>query len=104
MKLLMIDLIMSQANGIIRSDNQDIKRNIFQGDSLSPRFFCRALISLSNALNKIKYGYKVFDKMISHLFYMDEDIKFQGLLKTVYSFSNDSIMEYGLEFGQCDLE
>ena len=95
---------MSQANGIIRSDNQDIKRNIFQGDSLSLQFFCRALISLSNALNKIKYGCKIFDKMIRHLFYMDEDIKSEGLLKTVYSFSNDRIMEYGLEFGQCDLE
>lgn len=95
---------MSQANGIIRSDNQDIKRNIFQGDSLYPQFFCRALISLSNALNKIKYGCKIFDKMIRHLFYMDEDIKSEGLLKTVYSFSNDRIMEYGLEFGQCDLE
>ena len=100
----MTNLIMSETNGIIRSDNQDIKRSIFQGDSLSPQFFCRALLSLSNALKKIKYGYKIVDKMISHLFYMDENIKFQGLLKTVYSFSNDSIMEYGLEFGKCDLE
>ena len=95
---------MSQTNGIIRSHNQDIKRSILQGDSLSPQFFCRVLISLSNTLNKIKYRYKIVDKMISHLFYMDEDIKFQGLLKTVYSFSNYSIMEYGLEFGKCDLE
>ena len=97
-------LVLSHNNGVIKSDFLDIKRGIFQGDSLSPLLFCLALVPLSNELNNTGCGYKIFDNTISHLFYMDDlklfaknDVDLEGLLTTVKQFSEDICMEFGLD-------
>ena len=97
-------LLLSYNNGTLKSDPIKIKRGIFQGDSFSPPVFCLALISLSNELNNTGYGYKIFDRTINHLFYMDDlklfaknDQDLEGLFNTVKEFSNDIGMEFGLD-------
>ena len=74
------------------SDNVNIKRGIFQGDSFSP------LLSLE--LNCSGYGYKIGTERITHLFYMDDlmlyakdDGELEGLLRIVKRFSDDIGME-----------
>jgi len=56
-----------------------IRRGIFQGDSLSPLLFCIAHIPLTNELNRADCGYQVHgtERKLSHLFYMD-DLKLLG--------------------------
>ena len=46
-----------------------IRRGIFQGDSLSPLLFCIALIPLTNELNRADCGYQVHgtERKLSHL-------------------------------------
>ena len=59
--------------------NVDIKRGIFQGDSLSPILFVLALIPLSAVLRKMKDGYNLGRDRgkINHLLFMD-DLKLYG--------------------------
>ena len=85
------------------SDNIDIKRGIFQGDSLSPLLFCISLIPLSLELNSSRYRYKVIAEHITHLFYMDDlklytkdDSELEELLRIVKRFSDDIGTELGL--------
>ena len=89
-----------------------IRRGIFQGDSLSPLLFCMALNPLSKELNRTGYGYHMTTghgetakrQPISHLLYMD-DLKLydrnsdqlDGLLPTVRTFSDDIQMKFGLD-------
>lgn len=82
-----------------------IKRGIFQGDSLSPLWFCLALNPLSGMLNRSGYGYPLDNQTnISHLFYMD-DLKLyarnreqlRGSLELVRSFSKAVCMELGMD-------
>lgn len=82
-----------------------IKRGIFQGDSLSPLWFCLALNILSKMLNRSSYGYSInSETLITHLFYMD-DLKLyakgkkqlEGLLELVRRYSEDIAMTLGLE-------
>jgi len=96
--------LLSHNEGLSKSDFIQIKRGIFQGDSLSPLLFCMALIPLSNELNNTQYGYKIYNKVINHLFYMDDlklyakdDQDLEGLLTTVKQFSQDIGMEFGLD-------
>ena len=95
-------LLLSHNNGTLKSD--PIKHGIFQGDFLSPLLFCLALIPLSNELNNTSYGYKIFDRTINHLFYINDlklfaknDQDLEGLLNTVKEFGNDIGMEFGLD-------
>ena len=84
----------------------NIRRGIFQGDSLSPLLFVAALIPLTVILRKTGFGYQTSKNAakISHLLYMD-DLKLYGksapelesLLNTVRIFSNDISMEFGLD-------
>ena len=83
-------LLLSHNNGTLKSDPVKIKRGIFQGDSLSPLLFCLALIPLSNELNSTGYRFKIFDRTINNLFYIDDlelfaknDQDLEGLLNTV---------------------
>jgi hypothetical protein len=83
-----------------KTDELPMRRGIFQGDSLSPLWFCLALNPLSSMLRTSGYGYIVKRRpnvSISHQFYMD-DLKLyaripdqlQSMFALVKSFS-DSI-------------
>ena len=96
-------LILKHESGILMSDNINIKRGIFQGDSLSPLFFYISLIPLSLELNSSGYGYKIRTERITLLFYMDDlklyakdDNELEGLLRIVKGFSDDIGIEFGL--------
>jgi len=91
---------------VMQSQPIQIRRGIFQGDSLSPLLFCIALIPLRNELNRAVCGYQVHgtEKKISHLLYMD-DLKLLGRnendlkneIKIVQTISEDVNMNFGLE-------
>ena len=84
----------------------EIKRGIFQGDSLSPLVFVLALIPLSLILRKAKAAYEFSEskEKINHLLFMD-DLKLysrsekglDSLVQTVRVFSEDTGMEFGIE-------
>nr|XP_026484151.1 uncharacterized protein LOC113392088 [Vanessa tameamea] len=83
-----------------------IERGIFQGDSLSPLWFCLALNPLNTLLECSRLGYCLWrgGKVISHLLYMD-DLKLfapsgsqlMELLKVTETFSNSIGMEFGVD-------
>ena len=85
--------------------NVNIKRGIFQGDSLSPLLFIICLIPMTLILRKVKAGYELGKESLSinHLLFMD-DLKVYGkneteletLLNSVRIFSNDICMEFGI--------
>lgn len=94
-----------------RSDSIDagmieIKRGIFQGDTLSPLWFCLALRPLTSLLNRQKKGYILpqTETQLCHLWYMD-DLKLYArnrkylhdLLSCVTRFSSDIQMKFGLD-------
>jgi hypothetical protein len=63
-----------------------ISRGIFQGDSLSPLWFCLALNPLSKLLNNTKMGFDLKHghrekQTVNHLFYMD-DLKLYAANRT----------------------
>ena len=72
-------LILKSKQEVMQSQPIQIRRGIFQGDSLSPLLFCIALIPLTNELNRADCGYQVHgtERKISHLLYMD-DMQQQG--------------------------
>ena len=72
MKNWKTQLIHTHERGTLMSDNINIKKGIFQGDSLSALLFCISLIALSLELNFLGYGYKIRTERITHLFYMDD--------------------------------
>ena len=84
----------------------DVKRGIFQGDSLSPLMFVVCMIPLSLLLRKAKASYEWGGKefRLNHLLFMD-DLKLFGksndqidsLVQTVFTFSEDIGMEFGLK-------
>ena len=82
----------------------DIRRGIFQGDSLSPLLFVVALIPLSVLLRSAAHGYKFRNgKKVNHILFMD-DLKLYGkskdeleaLVNTVRIFTDDVRMKFGL--------
>ena len=104
MKLWKTNHTLSHSNGILNANGMCIKCGIFQGDPLSPLLFYMTHIPLSRLLNYTRYGYKINNKKINHLFYMDDlklyacsDYELEGLLKTVKVFSDDIEMEFGLD-------
>ena len=84
----------------------EIKRDIFQGDSLSPLVFVLALTLLSLILRKAKATYEFSESKeeINHLLFMD-DLKLysrsekglDSLVQTVRVFSEDIGIEFGIE-------
>lgn len=95
-------------NTNISTKQINIRRGIFQGDSLSLLWFCLALNPLSNLLNKSQLGYPIKDKnttshTLTHLLYVD-DLKLyaksaqqlEQLLGITERFSKDIGMEFGI--------
>ena len=84
----------------------EIRRGIFQSDSLSPLLFVMAMIPLTMPLRREAMGYRFGSegKKINHLLFMD-DLKLYGkdkdelekLVDVVSVFSRDIGMEFGLE-------
>jgi hypothetical protein len=90
-----------------KTDELPIQRRIFQGDSLSPLWFCLALNPLIRMLRTSGYGYIVKRRpnvSIFHQFYMD-DLKLyarspdqlQRIFALVKSFSDSVCMKFGLD-------
>ena len=84
----------------------DIKRGVFQGDSLSPLMFVLALIPLSLILRKAKAAYEFSRRKvkINHLLFMDDlklyslnEKELYSLVQTIHIFSKDMGMEFGIE-------
>ena len=112
MKSWRTSMVLSCENSTIKTRLMQIRRGIFQGDSLLPLLFCMALNHLSKELNRTRYGYRMTTghgetakrQLISHLLYMD-DLKLygrnsdqlDGLLHTVRTFSDDIQMKFGLD-------
>ena len=89
----------------VSTDEIRIRNGIFQGDSLSPLWFCLALNPLSTMLARTSSGYKLAKETeITHLMYVD-DIKLfakshndmKHLLELTTNFSNDIQMNFGLD-------
>ena len=84
----------------------DIKRGIFQGDSLSPLVFVLALIPLSLILRKAKVAYEFSGSKvkINRLLFMDDlklyscnEKELDSLGQTIRIFIKDTGMEFGIE-------
>ena len=93
------------SNGVVLGE-VDIKRGIFQGDSLSPLLFIIIMIPLSIIIRREKMGYAFGDDghLIDHLLFMD-DLKLYGksadelekLVGVVEHFTKDIGMEFGIK-------
>jgi hypothetical protein len=99
-------LNLSINNAKLKSEPIQIKRGIYQGDSLSPLWFCLAINPLTNLLNSTGYGFNIRINnttlsKLNHLLYMD-DIKLYeskknhilSLLTISENFSNDIGMTF----------
>jgi hypothetical protein len=102
-------LNLSINNNKLKSEPIQIKRGIYQGDSLSPLWFCLAINPLTNLLNSTGYGFNIRVNnttlsKLNHLLYMD-DIKLYAskknhilsLLTITENFSNDIGMSFGID-------
>ena len=81
----------------------DVKREIFQGDSLSPLLLVLSMVSLSLILRKVNASYEWGKKeyKLNHLLFMD-DMKLFSMSEEhmdtiVHNFSTDIGMELGIK-------
>ena len=99
---------LTHQNGNFKSEHKSksikINSDIFQGDPLSPLYFCLPLTPLSKELKLTGYGYDIRKSSVNHLFYMDDlspipkdDNDLEGLLQTVKKFTDDIGMSFGLD-------
>lgn len=87
--------------------NVEIKKGIFQGDSLSSTWFCLSLNPLSPLLDNSENEYRIDKKettRISHLLYIDDlklfaETKYQllSLINTTKVFSKNICMKLGID-------
>ena len=84
----------------------DVNRSNFQGYSLSPLIFVICIIPLSLLLRKVKTSYEWDRKefKLNHFLFMDDFKPFgksqdqiDSLTQTVFIFSEDIVMEFGLK-------
>jgi hypothetical protein len=91
-------------DGTISTDDIKYGRGIFQGDTLSPLLFCLCLVPITNILRREGHGYKIGNKKVSNLLYID-DLKIyarnaehmERCKALIQEFSNDIQMEFGLD-------
>ena len=93
-------------SGNLELGEVQIKRGIFQGDSLSPLVFALAMIPLSLILRKVKAAYEFSEskEKINHLLFRDHlklysrsEKGLDSLEQIVRVFSEDIGMEFGIE-------
>ena len=85
--------------------NVNIRRGIFQGDSLSPLLFVVCMIPLSQILRKLKSGYTLKSgEKLNHLLFMDDlkifaksECEINRFISTVQILSNDIGIEFGMK-------
>ena len=84
----------------------DIRRGIFQDDSLSPLLFVLCIVPMTWLLRRTKTDYEWGNKgfKLNHLLFMDELKLFakrknqiDSLVQTVYIFSEDIGMQFGID-------
>jgi hypothetical protein len=84
----------------------EIRKGIYQGDSLSPLLFVMALFPLSHLLSSSNKGFKLnkTDQSISHLWFVDDlklyaknENEMKSMLKIVETFSKDIGMSFGID-------
>ena len=84
----------------------DIKRGIFQGDSLSPLLFIICIIPLTMIMRRecLGYSFGPYGYCVNHLLYMDDlklfassENELEALVHIVSVFSRDIGMEFGVE-------
>ena len=84
----------------------NVKRGIFQGDSLSPLLFLLSMVPLSLILKKVNACYKWGKKKckLNHLLFLDDlelyvksEEQTKTLVRTVYMFSTDFDMEFRIK-------
>ncbi|XP_044755032.1 uncharacterized protein LOC123313986 [Coccinella septempunctata] len=113
MKNWRTSLFVRSGDVLVEAEQIKINRGIFQGDTLSPIWFCLALNPLSIILNNTNYGYVINKNRqvtISHRLYMD-DLKLYGanseqlrrMLEIVSAFSESIGMEMGLKNVPCSM-
>ena len=106
------DINLYHNDGEINIPDVQIRRGIFQGDSLAPLLFCLAIDPLSKLLKSEGVGYNLsksrkkdnVEEIISHLLFM-EDLKLYAstdedlnrLIQIVHKFSRDIHMKFGLD-------
>jgi hypothetical protein len=88
-------LNLSINNTKLKSEPIQIKRGIYQGDSLSPLWFCLAINPLTNLLNSTGYGFNIrlnntTLSKLNHFLYMDD-------MTITENFSNDIGMSFGID-------
>lgn len=104
------ELNLNYEGGKITVKDVNIRRGIFQGDSLSPLLFCLTIDPLSKLLNGSGTGYNLAGRRknpettINHLLYMDDlklfansEQSLQQQLMMVHEFSRDIRMDFGLD-------
>ncbi|XP_052756188.1 uncharacterized protein LOC128201893 [Galleria mellonella] len=95
-------------SNIIQTADIPIRRGIFQGDALSPLWFCLALNPLSQILNESDAGLKISsdenETKLSHLMFMDDIKLYSNDIQTLHkladltqTFSNDIYMQFGVD-------
>jgi len=98
--------ILKTKQEVMQSQPIQIRRGIFQRDSLSPLLFFIALIPLTNDLNRADCEYQVHgtERKISHILYMDDlkllsrnENKLKNEIKIVLTICKDMNMNFGLE-------
>lgn len=108
MKQWKTSLFYTKGSKQIQTKEICIRKGIYQGDSLSPLWFCLSLNPLSSILNDTKHGFQIKglteNYTINHLLYMD-DIKLYAksrtqlhqLLEITANFSSKIRMEFGID-------
>ena len=96
MKNWKTSLHLTHTNGKMLTPEFEIKSGIFQGDSPSGLFFILCLLSLSWLVSQTRIGYKINQRSISHLLFMEDlklfasnDNQLQSLINIVKTFSDD---------------
>ena len=82
----------------------DIRRGIFQGDTLSPLIFALYMVPLTKIPQIVKPGYTLGYEKINHSFFMN-DLKVYGknkaeiesLVSTIQLISQDTGMKFGIK-------